>query len=86
MQNLTELFPCFSETDEGYDTFRYEEELKARYGLLEDDSSEEDEQPVNKKVRLIINVDNTLSFLGFLFKSFEYPQRDEEEHDIKELL
>ena len=54
MQNLTELFPCLSETDEGYDIFRYEEELKARYGLLEDDSSEEDEQPVNKKVQLII--------------------------------
>ena len=54
MQNLTELFPCLSETDEGYDTFRYEEELKARYGLLEGDSSEEDERPVNKKVQLII--------------------------------
>ena len=54
MQNLTELFLCLSETDEGYDTFRYEEELKARYGLLEDDSSEEDERPVNKKVQLII--------------------------------
>ena len=34
----------------------------------------------------MINVDNILSFSGFLFKSSEYPQRDEEEHDIKELL
>ena len=34
---------------------RYEEELKARYGLLEDDSSEEDEQPVNKKVNSSTN-------------------------------
>ena len=33
---------------------RYEEELKARYGLLEDDSSEEDDQPPNKKVHSLI--------------------------------
>ena len=45
---------------------RYEKELKARYGLLEDDSSEEDEQPVNKKVTSLISVLTDKSM--FLFR------------------
>ena len=63
---------------------RYEEELKARYGLLEDDSSEEDEQPVNKKVNsLTIDAQtNKGSFIGFIFKSPEYFECDEEEHHV----
>ena len=65
---------------------RYEEELKARYGLLEDESSEEDEQPVNKKVRSIFQQNNKGFFPGFIFKPPEYSECDEEEHDVKELL
>ena len=45
---------------------RYEKELKARYGLLEDDSSDEDEQPVNKKVTSLISVLTDKSM--FLFR------------------
>ena len=64
--------------------------MKLKYGILDDESSDDEDQPTNKKVttkqKKHFHFFQFLYSTGIFFQSSEHPNSDEEKHDIQELL